>query len=193
MLAGAFNTTSPWFPWAVAIAASSVAAATDLHSRRIHNWLTGPVFLAGVIWAVVVRGPSGFGESLLASFVLATPFILLFVFAGGGAADAKLMGAVGAWLGLTNCPMVLVTVTASGALIGIGAAIFKRQMAGVMANSFLIVWGLLPLLSGQRSWRQAQDAMPQPVGTLTIPYGLAIFSGTCVAAAATYAWRGAGL
>jgi Flp pilus assembly protein protease CpaA len=138
-------------------------------------------------------GIGGSLQSILASILLATPFVLLFLFAGGGAADAKLMGALGAWLGLANCPMVLVTVTACGALLGIGCAIWKRQMTGVMANSLLIVWGLLPLLSGQRSWRQAQDAMPKPVGMLTIPYGLAILSGVCVAAAGTYAWYGAGL
>src|SRR5262249_54414726 len=93
-------------PWGVAIAASIVAATTDLRSRRIRKWLTAPVFICGLIWSAAAHGPWGLGDAFAASLLLAAPFVLLFLFAGGGAADAKLMGALGALLGLKNCPAV---------------------------------------------------------------------------------------
>ena len=54
---------------------------------------------------------------------------MLFVFAGGGAGDAKMMGALGAWLGLANGVVALVAVALSGAVIGLGYALIKGKAA----------------------------------------------------------------
>lgn len=99
-------------PWAVVVAASLVAAMTDIASRRIPNILTGPLLLGGVVWAAWTAGPSGLADSISACVLLALPYVLLFLFAGGGAGDAKLMGAVGAWLGMVNGLIVLSCVCA---------------------------------------------------------------------------------
>ena len=80
--------------WGVIISASLVAASCDMRSRRIPNTLTFPLFLCGLVWALVHGGLSGLGEAFGACFILALPYILLFVFANGGAGDAKLMGAI---------------------------------------------------------------------------------------------------
>lgn len=169
-------------PWGVAIAASMVAAALDLRYRRIHNWLTGPVFVGGLAWSAAFGGLGGLWQSLGASLLLALPFILLFLFAGGGAADAKLMGAVGAWVGLANCAVVLLAVVISGAVLGIVYAILKRQAMPVLGNLYLISIELACLFTGQRDLQQTRQAMPQPVRMLTVPYGVAIFLGVSIAA-----------
>lgn len=170
-----------WAPWGVAIAASLVAAATDLRTRRIPNLLTGPVFVAGLVWATATHGLAGAGESLLASLLLAGPFVLLFLFAGGGAADAKMMGAVGAWIGLANCTPVLLSVLACGVIVAVGYTLARGQVQPVLSNLFAIVIGLISLMCGQRNLRQTREALPEPVRMLSIPYGVAIFSGVCIA------------
>ena len=81
--------------WGIVIGASLIAAITDLHRRRIPNALTVPLLLFGLIKSTCLAGGSGLLESAGACFLLALPFVLLFIFAGGGAGDAKLMGAIG--------------------------------------------------------------------------------------------------
>ncbi len=170
-----------WAPWGVAIAASLIAAASDVRTRRIPNRLTGPLFICGLAWAIATHGFSGAGDSLLASVLLAAPFVLLFIFAGGGAADAKLMGALGAWLGMANFAVVLVAVLCCGAALGIGYAFAKGQGQRVLSNLLIIVTGMISLLCGHRNLRETQEALPEPVRMLSIPYGVAIFSGICAA------------
>src|SRR5687768_7423149 len=101
------NHPSPLLQWGAVLGATAVAAFTDSRARRIPNWLTGPVLAAGLIQAVVVGGGAGLADSLAAMLMLALPYIVLFLFAGGGAGDAKLMGALGSWLGLVQGAVVL--------------------------------------------------------------------------------------
>ena len=108
------DTAAVLLQWGVVIGASLVAAAFDLQTRRIPNALTMPLLLAGLIRAIWLGRLLGLADAAAACFLLAMPFVLLFVFAGGGAGDAKLMGAIGAWLGLAQGMRVLLCVAAAG-------------------------------------------------------------------------------
>lgn len=183
----------PSFQWGAVIAVALVAAVIDARVRRIPNWLTGPVFLAGLAWAATSSGLSGFVDALAAAVLLALPYVILFTIAGGGAADAKLMGALGAWLGVTNGCVVLVAVCVSGAVIGIGYSIIKGQARGVLCNIALICFGLAAMITGRHKWNEATQILPNPKHMLAIPYGLAAFVGVCAAAAIIYARRAGGV
>jgi prepilin peptidase CpaA len=91
----------------------SVAAYTDLQSARIPNWIT----YTGTLWALTLNaihswyadestnqwmGTVGIAESLVGFFVLFFGLLVIFSFSGGGSGDVKLVGAVGAFLGLAN-------------------------------------------------------------------------------------------
>ena len=52
--------------WSVVIGASLVGAAFDLRSRRIPNWLTFPVLLAGLVTACFWGGWAGLADGLAA-------------------------------------------------------------------------------------------------------------------------------
>ena len=172
--------------WGVIVACSLIAAITDLRTRRISNKLTLPMFLGGLLWSAYAGGLGGFGDALLASVALSAPYVVLFIMAGGGAADAKLMGAVGARVGIHMGAMILICVCVSGAIIGIIYSIFKGRAAGVFYNLTLMGLAMIQLMTGRRSWRDVAATMPDAKSMLAIPYGLAIFAGICIAAAGMY-------
>ena len=70
----------------------------------------------------------------LACLVVSLPFVLLFVFAGGGAGDAKLMGAVGAWLGLGSGIVALGSVCAAGVAFAVVHALSRNRLRAALSN-----------------------------------------------------------
>ena len=167
----------PLLSWGVAIGASLVAAVTDARSRRIPNLLTLPLVLSGWIRAGVAFGTAGFGDSLAATLLLAAPFVLLFAFGGGGAGDAKLMGGLGAWLGVVDGFVALLAVCLAGMVLGVAFAVWRKRLGAVLANLSSAAYALL-----QRSLPAIDDGQK-------LPYGIAISAGTVVAAGFTWAWR----
>jgi len=166
--------------WGVVIGVSLAAAITDIRGRRIPNWLTIPAFGAGVVWAGWIGGWLGLLEAICGTVILAAPFVFLFLFAGGGAGDAKLMGAIGAWVGVANGVIVLFTVVVTGAILGIGYALVKRRFDVLRWTSQVATWPVLFVLS----WGglSKPPTMPGNREVLTMPYGVSIFAGVCIAA-----------
>ena len=181
--------TTTVFQWGVVIGASLLAAVSDLRQRRIPNALTFPLFVAGLIWAAWQGGLTGAAEALGAGVFVALPFVLLFLFAGGGAGDAKLMGAIGAWLGLRQGLTALFCVAIVGGLFALVRAIGQKKLKLVLTSLYITVYGFLVSVAGGRALRrednQADDAPPQD---LYIPYGVAILAGVCAAAAVVWIW-----
>ena len=81
-----------------ALIIASAACATDLHDRRIPNWLTFGASAAALAVAYATGGQAGVQH---AAGGWATGFFLflpLFLLGGMGAGDVKLLAALGAWL-----------------------------------------------------------------------------------------------
>jgi prepilin peptidase CpaA len=78
--------------------------------RRIPNLLTAPFFVGGLCFAACLGGFAGLEESIGGCVLTAAPYLILFLWAGGGAGDAKMMGAIGAWVGLAGGAIVLLCV-----------------------------------------------------------------------------------
>ena len=177
--------------WGAVVGAALAGAIFDVSTRRIPNLLTGPVLLLGLIWASWIGGWAGLGESLLACVVLALPYILLFIFAGGGAGDAKLMGALGAWLGWVNGVAVLVAVSFSAIVLAVCFALARRQLRSVLATVAGLIWHMLSFVRGfvKLGINAKPEGRKRSEGELTVPYGLAIFAGACIAAVGVLVWR----
>ena len=184
-----WNLPQPLMPWAVAAAGTLIAAVTDLQARRIPNWLTGPLFLAGIAWAGWQGGWVGATESLAAAVALALPFVLLFLFAGGGAGDAKLMGAVGAWLGLINGAAALVAVSMAGIVLAVSVALAKGRGREVAGNVGAIVTGWVGMAVARQAPVVVNDADPARTKAQTVPYGVAICAGVLIAGTGVLLWR----
>jgi prepilin peptidase CpaA len=168
------------FKWGVVIGASLVAAGSDLRKRRIPNALTFPLFVVGLIWAAWFGGLAGLADAAGACALLALPYVLLFLFFGGGAGDAKLMGAIGAWLGLRQGLTVFACVAIAGGILAIAKAIAKKRLKFVLTSVYISFFGFLLSLITHRKMQLADEQTDiKQSGELDIPYGVAIFAGVC--------------
>jgi len=180
----------PALQWGTVLGAALVAAFHDLRSRRIPNLLTGPMVLGGWIASAATCGVPGLFDSLAATVLVALPFVLLFVLARGGAGDAKLMGAIGSWLGVQDGVAVLLAVCLCGLVLAVAFAAYKRRLRAVFANLSGALFGFLPAIFGVGSLRAAgRDAgrlMPGADEGEQMPYGVAILAGALLAAGVLY-------
>jgi prepilin peptidase CpaA len=93
------------------VALTGTAAFTDIYKRKIPNWLTLPFFAAGWIYQFAAHGLPGLQDGLLGFAVGFGTYFVLWMVAGGGGGDVKLMGAISVWLGFKLTLYVMVVST----------------------------------------------------------------------------------
>jgi len=159
-----------------------VAAATDLGSRRVPNWLTVPGLLIGIAANTWLSGWSGLKASLLGAVVglaLLLPFVLLRSL---GAGDWKLAGALGAFTG----PSILVDLLLGSVLVAgvmaMALVIYKRRTRETMHNIGHILVSLVTFrLPGERVSLDNPESLKVPYGVAlaftVVLYGAAHFRG----------------
>jgi prepilin peptidase CpaA len=181
--------------WGVVLGASLAAAIWDVRSRRIPNGLTVPLVVAGLLYGLSCAGLEGLGQALAACLLVALPYVLLFLFAGGGAGDAKMMGAIGAWLGVPAGAVVLVSVTLTGGALGLLKLAAQGQLQPALRRigaSFYVL--TIALGSGRKGWELVKPEADEPTETpdqrSKMPYGPAIFVGICIGACLVRSWSG---
>jgi Flp pilus assembly protein protease CpaA len=176
--------------WSVLVCAALVAAAIDIRKGVIPNYLTAPLFVAGLAFSVYKGGFSGLPDALAACLVLALPYVLLFLFAGGGAGDAKMMGAIGTWVGLSEGVIVLLFVSLAALFVALLTAIYKKQLIKILTKIFVDINTFFVYLSiGKiKGSFQSRKKNEQPENILTMPYGLVIFIGVSVSSIYFLIW-----
>ena len=180
-----------WWPvqWLAVLVFALIAATTDCRTRRIPNLLTGPAILVGLVWSATIGGYAGLADSLTGAAVAMLPFVLLFVFAGGGAGDAKLMAAIGAWVGVIGGLITVVAVMIAGGLLAVVFMILRRNWRDVTANFHWILNSLRSALVGRGGSPQGY-LLPAVESLHTMPYGLAILAGTFFASGGAWLCHG---
>jgi prepilin peptidase CpaA len=137
---------------------ATTAAVYDLRWRRIPNWLTGAALLSGVLANIWVAGFAGLLTALAGAALGLALLLPFYALRGVGAADVKLLAAIGALIG----PQLLLWV-----------ALFSAVIGGVMSLLILGARGRLgPILTDLLVLR----TRPASTG-LKAPYGLAIAGG----------------
>jgi prepilin peptidase CpaA len=136
----------------------TLAAVYDLRERRVPNELVLACGIAGLVVGVVREGGAGLADSGIAMILGTALLFPAFMLGWIGAGDAKLAGALGAWLGFALLPRFLAATVVTGGLLS----------AGVIA---------LDLAFGRRKSRR--DERGSRFGE--VPYALAIGAGAIVA------------
>jgi prepilin peptidase CpaA len=156
------------------LAMVGIAVFTDLRERRIPNWLT----ISGAATAVTLSAVEvgGFPTASVVGLVVALGLILPFFALGAfGAGDAKLLAAVGAFLGAAGLPSVVAYGAIAGGIIGLVMSTRRGVILPVLIQTKGVFLYLVTL--GRRGRRRTiHDADAQ-----TIPYGVAIAAGAVAA------------
>jgi prepilin peptidase CpaA len=154
-------------------AAVAMAAATDLRTRRIPNWLVAPFLAAGLLVQFAYQGVEGLWQSAggLSVAVLATG--LLHYLGGLGMGDCKLLAAVGVWIGPEQTLFALLGTALAGGVLALGYVAWQ----GAILRSLASTAGLLTTLarSGLRPHPTVNLNNP---AAMKVPYALAIAVGT---------------
>lgn len=148
------------------------AAAIDIRSRRIPNWITLVLMISGLLQNAFLQGPVSPGQSWggLATGVALT--FILFALGAMGGGDVKLFAGIGAWVG----PVTIVEIFAAEALVGmvivIWQALRERRVASLMRNSAVIV---LNAASGDLTCPKEPEAK---TNRQRLPYAVPTFIAT---------------
>ena len=155
-----------------ATAVAFVACVYDLRERRIPNWLTGSVLLAGLLAHACTGNWKGLSGALAAAFLGGTVFLLFHVAGGMGAGDVKLMAAVAGTIGLPSLGILLISTGISGAILAVCVSLAR----GVFRQSLINTYAVL-------AHHRAQGLTPHPEislrsGTgISLPFALPIAAG----------------
>ena len=147
------------------------AAAFDLWSRRIPNWLT----LGGLAAALLLRSVTGVHPLLdgLAGAGLGFGLGLVCMVLGAlGGGDGKLLTAAGAFFGFRPFVGALLLIGVLGGLLGIAEAVRQRAILPAVYNAggMLKRWVTLGHSAGP------VRTLESP-GAVKVPYGVAIALG----------------
>jgi Flp pilus assembly protein protease CpaA len=96
------------------------------------------------------------------------------------------MGAIGAWLGLTQGVVVLLCVAVAGMILAVVKAIAQKQSKSVLTSVIVFFYGFMLFITGRKTMRPISyrtDNEQSGAGALDLPYGVAISSGVCIAGA----------
>jgi prepilin peptidase CpaA len=121
----------------------SVAAVTDLRGRRIPNWLTLTVVVAGLAQSVTPWGVTTPDQALLGLAVGFTVTFLLYIVGGRGAGDVKLTAGIGAWLGPLPVLMVLIAAALVSLVLAVGQSAIRGRLGDLFRNTGLMLISLL--------------------------------------------------
>jgi len=152
------------------------AGVCDVLWRRIPNWLTAPALLSGLVINVALgpgRAPGGKQAAAGAGLAFLVYFGL-YLLAGKGAGDVKLMAAVGAIVGWKNWLAIFVFSSLLGGVIALALALAKNRLRQTLFNMGVILWELAHLRSPAR---RHEELRIESARALTLPHGAVVALG----------------
>ncbi len=153
--------------------------AVDIRMRRIPNVLSGPALLAGILLNAFYFGISGLWWSVVGAAVTMAALLWPFAMGGVGAGDVKMMGAVGAFLGMRLALAGLLAGMVLGGLI-MGAHLFR---VGRLGEKLSATWQMFAVAAATQSLRPLHVSLSQP-DAVALPYSVPLALGTASVLAA---------
>ncbi len=178
----------------ILLAVLVIAAYTDLASGKVYNWTTLPATVAGLMLGYILGGlgtlaqilPSSSAmaasspvgglkqsfcllDSLLGVVVAGGIFGLFFLYGAFGAADVKLVVAIGALKGWYFALLAIGASALVGGILALGVLVWKGQLRRGLRDSLLAI---------VRPGKAAKSQAAETPARLTVPYCFAISVGT---------------
>jgi len=155
-----------------------VAVVTDVRSRRIPNWLTGSMMVAG--FALAVSGLSAVTPGQAALGILTGLGLMLpgHIIGATGAGDVKLMGGVGAFVGPALALNAFLGTALAGGVFAVAVALRRGRLFATIETTGWLV--MMPTL--------AKSAIEAPDRANRFAYGPAIAVGSLMAILLTARW-----
>ena len=159
-----------------ALAVGCAACVTDIHNRRIPNWLTFGAAGVAVVFHTATRGGGGFVFATTGWFLGALIMFLPFALRGLGGGDVKLLAALGAWLGPANAVWLALYAGCAGFVMSVVVAAHY----GYLRTAFRNIWFLL------QHWtvngiRPLDEVSLEGSSGPRLAYALPIFAGLVLA------------
>ena len=152
------------------------ACVTDLHARRIPNWLTFGAAAAALATHYAWGGPAS-AQTAAGGWVTGLfLFMPLFLLGGMGAGDVKLLAALGAWLGPSGAFWLAIYTSMAGGVMALAVSArhgYVKTAFGNLAalSRFWFHFGVRPMPG---------LTLDQPESTPRLAYALPMFVGTVV-------------
>lgn len=172
---------SYWIFWLLLASLLGLALGYDVATRRIPNWLVLAGLIAGVGYSLFASSAIGNGapsvgapgvvKSLFGALTGIAIMLPLYLLRAMGAGDAKLMAAVGAFLGPMQVAGAALLTFVAGGILSLLAALWSRSLVRVLGNLRMMS---MVALSGRASGLSLRDVAT----TGRLPYAIAIASGT---------------
>jgi prepilin peptidase CpaA len=153
----------------VVLVASLLTAVTDIWRLRVHNLITLPLLVAGLVYHSWTGGVEGFAASLLGALFGFGALISFYIIGGMGAGDVKLLAGVGAWLGVW--PTFWVFAVSALAMGGYSLAlVVARGRSGEAWVRLQILWHRLVAIGRYLGAEQRVEAEAARGGLYVIPF-----------------------
>jgi prepilin peptidase CpaA len=166
-----------------------IAAAFDLRTRRIPNWLCATGFLSGFACQIALFHWVGAREAALGAGLALLIYIPLFALRAVGGGDVKLMAAVGSIAG----PAAWIAIFLIAAIVGGAIALVMIAIKGRIGRTLRNVGILLTELSHLRAPHRAEQELDVTTNQgLRLPHGCTIAAGTMLYLAYSVGSGGAG-
>ncbi len=170
-------------PLCVVLFVVLIAAGLDLWNFRIHNALTIPFCLVGLLYHFLVAGPSGLVGGILGVGVANLPFIPLYRSGGMGAGDMKLMAVVGAWLGPWAMLHVIIVSGLATGCYSVGLVLWNHFRLVAEPGPPLGHGGLEPDFDFHKVAKNVMEVLHRPHRrSHVVPYGVMVALGVIVTA-----------
>lgn len=162
--------------WIAALVLAGMAAGTDWRFRRIPNWLTVAGAACGVALNSTLWGWDGVKSSLGGLLFVLLLLLPLVILRGLGAGDWKLMGSLGAMLGIQQALLILLATIFIAGLMAIVQITLRKRWRKSLVNLGELAKGTLFFRLRPHSVINLDNP-----SLLTLPFGVAagIASGLC--------------
>jgi prepilin peptidase CpaA len=166
-------------PTTIAVATlvfAGLCVANDLRDRRIPNRLSGLGVVAGVALNTACFGTAGLVASLVGLVAIVVLLLAPFALGGLGGGDVKMMGAIGAFLGLAVAAKALLFGAVLGGVLMALHLVRLGRLRATVAN----VGTMAAASVATRSIDPLRVSADQP-GAVTLPYSVPLALGTVAA------------